>query len=222
MFQETIITPLNKPYSLLQGLGNRPVCDGAFIISCKMEVQEIWKDVIGYEGIYQISNFGNVKSLNYRDLNIESLMKPTLNTHGYLTVCLSNRVNLKKRFQVHRLVAMAFIDNPKNKPEVNHKNGVRKDNIVSNLEWVTRSENTKHAYEFLNHQKFWKGKVGCLNPCSKKVDQYDLFGNYLKTWESATLIQTLTGMYQANISATCNGRYKSMYGYIWKWRTITP
>jgi predicted XRE-type DNA-binding protein len=102
--------------------------------------KEIWKDVIGYEGLYQVSNLGRVKSLR-KNL----IMKLCSANHGYLNVGLNK--NLKKSFYIHRLVAQAFIPNPENKPQVNHKDGNRLNNKVENLEWNTNYENMRHGYD---------------------------------------------------------------------------
>jgi hypothetical protein len=115
-------------------------------------MEEIWKDIIGYFGLYQISNLGNIKSLErYRYNNLKYLQKEKhlsliKNVYGYLQVNLCKYGKIKI-FKVHRLVACAFISNPENKPEINHKNGIKIDNRVENLEWCTRSENEIHSYE---------------------------------------------------------------------------
>jgi len=106
--------------------------------------KEIWKDIEGYEGRYQVSNLGRVKSLNYRHTDQERILQPIPFSHGYLVVnFLKNKKH--KTFLIHRLVAQSFIPNPDNKPQVNHINGVKTDNRVVNLEWVTPLENTQHA-----------------------------------------------------------------------------
>lgn len=111
---------------------------------------EIWKDVVGYEGLYQVSNLGNVKSLNYRSKGISKILKYSL-LYGYPSLSLT-KDGIYKTYRIHRLVAIAFIDNPNNKPQVNHKNGNRADNSLNNLEWVTNKENVIHAYKVLNRQ----------------------------------------------------------------------
>ena len=108
-------------------------------------MEEIWKDIEGYEGYYQVSNLGRIKSLKR-----PRIMKSHLNeATGYIGQNLSNG-QIKKYCLVHRLVAKAFIPNPENKNQINHKNGDKTDNNVTNLEWATQSENMKHSYKELN------------------------------------------------------------------------
>lgn len=101
-------------------------------------MKEIWKDIQGYEGLYQVSNLGKVKSL-YKN----KILKPRIKENDYLIVSLY-KDREDKKFYIHRLVANAFIPNPENKGYVNHKNFDKSDNTLENLEWVTRIENFRH------------------------------------------------------------------------------
>lgn len=113
-------------------------------INVMQYTEEIWKDVIGYEGLYQVSNLGRIKSLP-RNGTVKNTI--ILRTDGKLYDVVRLRKNdIPKPFLVHRLVAIAFIPNQLNKPCVNHIDGIKHNNMLSNLEWVTRSENEKHAH----------------------------------------------------------------------------
>lgn len=118
-----------------------------------IENKEVWKDVIGYEGLYEVSSLGRVRSLdklvngnNSKVLRKGIILKPQEKKYGYLAVNLYKYRKMKS-LTVHRLVAKAFIENLDNKPEVNHIDGNKKNNSIYNLEWVTSSENQKHAFE---------------------------------------------------------------------------
>ena len=116
--------------------------------------KEIWKDIKEYKGRYQISTLGKVKSVtrNISDsidrnyLLTGRILKTSNDGHNYRCICLDNKKN-RKTYKIHRLVAQAFIDNPEKKKEVNHKNGIKNDNRVINLEWCSRSENIQHAMQ---------------------------------------------------------------------------
>ena len=124
-------------------------------------MSENWRDVKGYEGDYQISDLGRVKSLKNGKERIRKLVK---DNRGYLHVLLSKNKKVKN-ILVHRLVAEAFIKNPQGKRTVNHINGVKADNRLSNLEWATQSENIKHA--FANGLKCMKGENHSRNKITK-------------------------------------------------------
>lgn len=116
-------------------------------------MQEIWKDIKNFEGLYQISNLGNIKSLHYRNSNNEKIMSPKLIGRGYLSIGLRNK-SKKKNFLIHRLVANAFIPNPDNLQQVNHKDENKLNNCVDNLEWCNNSYNNTYGAR----KDHWKGK----------------------------------------------------------------
>ncbi len=168
---------------------------------------EIWKDIKGYEGIYQVSNTGKIKSIKR---NI--ILKNIIHHYGYLIVQL-NKNGVGKDFSVHRLVAGAFIPNTDNLPQVNHKDENKLNNNVENLEWCTAGYNTNYGTRNKRvSKKMTNGKL------SKPVLQYDMNGNLIKEWPSCMEVQRKTGFSQTLISEVCNGKYKQGYGYIWKFK----
>ena len=178
---------------------------------------EIWKDIVGYEGLYQVSNLGNVKSLHYRNKKIHHILSPRKHHTGYLMVSLtSNRK--AKCFNVHRLVAIAFIPNPNDLPCVNHKDGNKHNNNVSNLEWVTHQQNTRHAIATGLLKNFsLLGKTGSLHPTSKVTLQYTKSGQFVRKWDCISDAAKAYGKDPCTIVNCCAGRAKSCAGYIWKY-----
>lgn len=137
-------------------------------------MQEVWKDIKGYEGLYQVSNFGRIKSLERKRIDRNQILPEKIlsirkKENGYLTVSLNKNTKDKKHL-VHRLVAQAFIPNIDNKPCINHKDENKTNNNVDNLEWCTHKYNS-------NYNNLFKKRY-------KKVNQYDLQGNFIKEWNS--------------------------------------
>lgn len=175
-------------------------------------MEEIWKDVVGFEGLYQVSNFGNVKSLNYRRHGFPKNLTPKVNNSGRLWVELANCGN-KKQFLVHRLVANAFIPNPNGFKEINHKDENPRNNNAENLEWCSRKYNVSYYYK--RHPHGSDNRVGSLKEL--KINQISKDGIILNRWNNSREIYIKTGMSDWSISECCRGNRKTAYGYIWQY-----
>lgn len=172
---------------------------------------EIWKDVVGYEGLYQVSNLGNVKRICF--INNKTI-KPKINflskckdKHGYYRAYLSKN-GKRKNAQIHRLVAEAFIPNPNNYIEVNHKDENPSNNYANNLEWCNHKYNMN--YGTINKRK-------SLTSTKYKVEQYDLNNNFIKKWDSVLDIQKTLKISKQCISYCCNGKTKRAGKYKWRY-----
>ena len=171
---------------------------------------EIFRDIEGYDGLYQVSNLGNIKS--YHKYKEGKILRPAIHWKGYGIVVLTG--NIRKNCWVHRLVAKAFIPNPENKKEVNHINGIKNDNQLENLEWATSSENMKHAFR-TGLAKERKGKDNVL---SIPVIQLTLDGEFVANYAGAKEAARQIGAQQSGISKCCNGVMKKSFGYKWQYK----
>lgn len=178
-------------------------------------MSEIWKDIFGYEGLYQISSFGRVKSLSRitpRNIKLkEKILNLYIDKNGYCTNTLS-KSGLSKTKKIHRLVAESFISNPLNLPQVNHIDGNKINNYIDNLEWVNNSGNQIHAY-----------KNG-LQPSKAKNKNGRYKGDIEATSKDGTIVKTFQGAYELEKYGFCSravynclsGRIKSHKGYFFK------
>jgi hypothetical protein len=181
---------------------------------------EIWKDIEGYEGIYQVSNLGQVRSLDryteqvglqgstFERFRRGTIIKQTPNKRGYLMVGLYDAsVHKKRRLYVHRLVAFAFVPGYSEDKEVNHKDEVITNNHADNLEWITQRENLNYGTRGYRVNK--NRSVG--------VEQYDTEGHLIATFKSMNDAERETGIYRNSIKLCCQGKTKTAKGYRWRY-----
>ena len=182
---------------------------------------EIWKPVVGYEGFYDVSNWGRVKSLtrvivqgNGKRITVkERILKTAVQNRGYEFVSLSNSSGKKYKL-VHTLVGTAFIPNPHNKPFIDHIDGDRRNNRVENLRWCTPKENSNFELAIKHTSDAARGKTGKLCPNSKKVSQYSLDGNFIRSFYGTLEAGRETGI--SNISRACLNPNRTAGGYFWR------
>lgn len=179
-----------------------------------MKIEE-WKPVVGYEGLYEVSNFGRVRSVDRyvnasrgrKKLVKSQIIVPIKQNNGYYTVNLNSNGNTVT-FSIHRLVAQAFVPNPNNLPCVNHKDECKTNNVSDNLEWC--------SYEYNNSYGTKPQKISDAN--SRKVKMFDLEGNYITTFDSCRqALKVLKKKSPSNLSNALSGRAQSAYEHKWEW-----
>lgn len=182
-------------------------------------LEEIWMPVNGYEGLYEISSLGRLRSLpkqcglSPRKLKIK---KPVVDKYGYLRVSLYKN-GVSKNKQIHRLVADAFIPNPYGYDQINHKDECKTNNEVSNLEWCNTYYNSNYGSRNNTISTKMKGKnVNCPS-LSKRVAQYTKDGQLIAIYPSSMEAYRQTGCDSSSIIKCCKGRHKSTKGYIWRY-----
>lgn len=188
---------------------------------------EEWRDIKDFEGLYQISNYGRVKSLgriknckssnqfakfNSKVIIKERIMK--LKKDRYLRVQLYDKNGYSKYYSVHKLVGKTFIKNNDNTLIIDHKNNNTYDNRVNNLQWVTYSDNAKYSYD-----RGRVKKIGKEHHLSRLIGQFDLNGNLLAIYHGSGEASRFTGISDVTIRQACRGGYgvKTRKGYIWKY-----
>lgn len=179
-----------------------------------MDLKKKWKEIKGYEGKYIVSNYGEIISLpRYKNnhskkqyVEPKEIPRYTNSVNGYVYVALYKDGNMRN-IRLHRLVAEAFVEKIKNKNQINHIDGNKQNNRADNLEWYTSQENMRHAYN-----------IGLKNNDGQKikVNQYDLKGNFINSFDSILEASKITGYNIANISLCVNGKRRTANKYIWK------
>ena len=170
-------------------------------------MEEIWKPVVGFEDLYEVSNLGRIKGTR-------GLLKPQARRHGYLAVWLYGHGGIcgrtGKQYSIHRIVAEAFVPNPNGYEEVNHINEDKTDNRACNLEWCTHKENSMHGTRGKRI-----GEANLNGKRSKPVYQYLPSGELVAAYPSMAEMQRTTGYCKGNIWKQMNGIYETAYGYKW-------
>jgi hypothetical protein len=191
--------------------------------------EEIWKDIEGFEGLYQISSFGRVKSLpkkwvmtnnfgTFWVMKDERILSPVISNKGYYVLSLVKNKR-KKQFRVHQLVATHFLENNGNYNCINHIDGDKLNNNIENLEYCTHSHNQKEAFRLGLKQpsKSMLGRLDDLCPNSIPINQYTLDGVFIKRWNSAREAMRHMGKKSNKIYMCCKHRKSQMYGYKWEY-----
>lgn len=170
-------------------------------------MNEIWKDIKNFEGLYQISNLGNIKSFHKQR---PYLLKPSLGNNGYYQITLYQKNHTRKKFLVHRLVAEHFLANPNCYLCVNHKDENKLNNSVNNLEWCTYQYNNAYGTALLRSIKT-KGR---------KVHQYSIDGIWIASYLSIGVASKLLNVSKTSIKDCCNGKSEFAYGYKWSYNFV--
>lgn len=173
-------------------------------------MQEIWKDIEGYEGLYQVSNTGKIRSFRRSTKHHGSknhLINPSLTIRGYENVTLYRNPSDRHKFLVHRLVAAAFVPNPNNYEAVNHKDENIRNNNAENLEWCTISYNNAYGTARI------RGSI----TKGQRVKQFTINGVLLATYESLQIASEITGVPKHAIKDCCSDHCQTGHGYVWRY-----
>lgn len=167
-------------------------------------IKEIWKDIPNYEDLYQASNLGRIKSLNFNGTGKEKIR--SIQTTGNYNHIILYKNGKRKNFSIQKLIALTFIPNPNNYKEINHKDENTRNNNVNNLEWCNHNYNINYG----NRTKKMKEKQ------SIKINQYDLYGNYIKTWDCMN--DAIRFYNNTHICDVCKNKRKNASGFLWKYK----
>lgn len=170
------------------------------------------KPIPSYEGLYTISESGDVMNSNRK-----KPVKAKIDRYGYLRLGIHNGFGKRKWFTIHRLVALTYIPNPNNLPCVNHIDGNKLNNHVSNLEWISVLENVRHSWRIGKSKHSSLATQRLLERTQKKVKQFDLNGIFIKEWNGIREAERGTKSNSSRIIKVCKGIFKQHHGFIWKY-----
>lgn len=174
-------------------------------------MKEVWKDIPNFEGLYQVSNLGNVKSFRKSTKygsKSEYILNPTINNGGYAQVTLYDNTK-RTKLSVHRLVAELFIPNPNNYPQINHKDENKQNNRVDNLEWCTAAYNNAYG----------TAKIRAIDKMSKPIEQLTYDGKVIAIYRSARIASEILGIKKAAITVAICGNHQCQ-GYYWRYSSF--
>lgn len=183
-------------------------------------MNEIWKDIKGYEGLYQVSSLGEVQRLAGKGSPNGRLLKIGYNNNGGYGIVRLSKGGASRNHYVHRLVAEAFLEPQSGKTDVNHIDLDKHNNTYLNLEWATRKENIRHAHQsgaYGNYEHARRNIALAQQAKSKMVAQYTLDGALVAQYKSTREAARITGLHQTSISSACLGKLKTTGGYAWKY-----
>lgn len=186
------------------------------IINMDKQEDEIWLPVLNYEKRYMISNLGRMISIQFKRKFFKKIRLLNMGYYGVSITVTKNGIKKNHHLLIHRLIAEAFIPNPENKKQVNHINGIKTDNRIENLEWVTSSENIRHSVYVLGNNGHEKATEVAKIKLRKKVGKYNLQNELIEIFDSQKLAAESMNKNRTPISECCNGKQKTAYGYIWK------
>lgn len=182
---------------------------------------ETWLPIVGYEGLYEVSDRGNIRSL----FRYKKQLKPSEGNNGYLSVELFKNKQ-GKRFSIHRLVAMAFIPNPENFPQINHKDENKHNNCADNLEWCSAQYNmnfgvggkTRHLKIDYSKPVYAENARKNAIKQSRPVEQFEKNGEFIQSFSSGKAASIATGINHSHIMECCSEKLKTAGGFVWKYR----
>ena len=195
-------------------------------------INEIWRPIKGYEGLYEVSNLGRVKSLGNNKTKKDKILRSGIDSQGYPNIGLSKKGN-RKTYNIHRIVAEAFIPNPENKRDIDHINNIKDDNRVENLRWCSHRENCNNPLSIENHkiaiQKRFPNRVIKTQRSRKEawsdptvrakvsipVLQLTKNGSAINYFPSQIEASRQTGLFQTGINLCINNKYKTCGGFRW-------